>query len=313
MAGVLVIKLGALGDFIQACGPFKAIRAHHLGEQVTLLTTRPFVSIARASNYFDSIWVDDRPSLMRWAAWFQLRRRLRAGQFSRVYDLQTSGRTAVYYKLFESAYTPEWSGIAPGCSHPHHNPNRDSMHTLDRQSEQLRDAGINSVFKPELSWLKSDIQKFGLSNRYALLIPGGSARRVKKQWPVRYFRRLAIKLTLSGLQVVLIGQASEVANHSKIAEKLDKVVSLAGETTLAEVAEIGRSATVCIGNDTGPMHILAAGNRPLVVLFGCASNPELCAPRGENVKCLASEDDGPIEDLSLERVWACVAPLLGST
>ncbi|SVC64277.1 uncharacterized protein METZ01_LOCUS317131, partial [marine metagenome] len=52
VAGILVIKLGALGDFIQACGPFKAIREHHSGAKITLLTTKPFASIAVASNYF---------------------------------------------------------------------------------------------------------------------------------------------------------------------------------------------------------------------------------------------------------------------
>ncbi|HAK62204.1 MAG TPA: ADP-heptose--LPS heptosyltransferase, partial [Alphaproteobacteria bacterium] len=38
---ILVIKLGALGDFILAMGPFKAIRHHHAGAHITLLTTPP--------------------------------------------------------------------------------------------------------------------------------------------------------------------------------------------------------------------------------------------------------------------------------
>ena len=308
-----MIKLGALGDFVQACGPFKAIRAHHVEDQITLLTTKPFVSMAKTSDYFDTIWVDDRPALLRWGAWLRLRKRLTAGNFSRVYDLQTSGRTALYFKLFRRASIPEWSGIAAGCSHPHRNPKRDFMHTLDRQSEQLREAGINCVLKPELSWLRSDIKKFGLSQRYALLVPGGSARRVKKQWAVNRFRELAIKLNLSGLQVVLIGQGSEAVMHSELASKLDGVVSLAGETTLAEVAELGRFAKICIGNDTGPKHILAAANNPVIVLFGPASDPTLCAPQGENVVCLMPENGGPIENLSLERVWSCVTRLIGST
>ncbi|MEC7538546.1 MAG: ADP-heptose--LPS heptosyltransferase, partial [Pseudomonadota bacterium] len=40
---VLVIKLGALGDFVQALGPFSAIRAHHADQRIALLTTPPFV------------------------------------------------------------------------------------------------------------------------------------------------------------------------------------------------------------------------------------------------------------------------------
>ncbi|MEP0337122.1 MAG: lipopolysaccharide heptosyltransferase family protein, partial [Alphaproteobacteria bacterium] len=38
---ILVIKLSALGDFVQALGPMQAIRAHHPGARVDLLTTPP--------------------------------------------------------------------------------------------------------------------------------------------------------------------------------------------------------------------------------------------------------------------------------
>ena len=312
LAGILVIKLGALGDFIQACGPFKAIREHHSGEKITLLTTKPFASIAMASDYFDSVWVDERPSLLQLGAWLRLRRRLKSGYFTRVYDLQTSDRTALYYRLFGTKSTPEWSGIAENCSHPHWNPRRDHMHTLDRQSEQLRDAGVTCVLPPELNWLGSEIAKFELSGKYALLVPGGSVRRGNKRWPPHQFKELAQKLTAAGLRVALIGQASEAVMHSDVADKRDGVISLAGATTLAEVAALGRSATVSIGNDTGPMHILAAGGRPTFVLFGGASDPALCAPRGENVRCLISRDHGPIEDLSVRQVWEAVGSLVGS-
>ena len=312
VAGILVIKLGALGDFIQACGPFKAIREHHSGEKITLLTTKPFASIAVASNYFDSVWVDERPSLLQLGAWLQLRRRFKSGDFTRVYDLQTSDRTALYYRLFGTISAPEWSGTARNCSHPHGNPRRDQMHTLDRQSEQLRDAGVACVPPPELNWLGSNIDKFELSEKYALLVPGGSARRGNKRWPVHQFKELAQNLAALGLRVVLIGQASESVLHSTVADKLDGVISLAGATTLAEVAALGRSATVSIGNDTGPMHILAAGRRPTFVLFGGASEPALCAPRGENVKCLISRNHGPIGDLSVGQVWEAVGSSVGS-
>jgi len=57
---VLVIKLGALGDFIQACGPFQAIRRYHTNAHITLLTTSRFSSLARNSGWFDEVWIDDQ-------------------------------------------------------------------------------------------------------------------------------------------------------------------------------------------------------------------------------------------------------------
>ena len=67
---VLVIKLAALGDFIQAIGPFTAIRKHHSESQITLLTTKPFVELAHASRLFDQIWVDKKPHALAIGNWY---------------------------------------------------------------------------------------------------------------------------------------------------------------------------------------------------------------------------------------------------
>ncbi|MCW5772647.1 MAG: hypothetical protein KIT16_13475, partial [Rhodospirillaceae bacterium] len=78
---ILVIRLGALGDFVLSLGPLAAIRRHHPGARITLLTTQPYASLARASPYCDAVWIDER------APWWQpwraagLKRRLRRGGF----------------------------------------------------------------------------------------------------------------------------------------------------------------------------------------------------------------------------------------
>ena len=149
-------KLGALGDFVQALGPAAAIRRHHRDAEITLLTTAPFAALARASEVFDAVWIDARPRPWQAGRWLALRRRLRGAGFDRVYDLQTSRRSGVYFRLLGPGRRPEWSGIAAGCSHPHANPDRDHMHTLDRQAERLGVAGIAAVLPPDLSCLAAD-------------------------------------------------------------------------------------------------------------------------------------------------------------
>ncbi len=91
---ILVIKLGALGDFVQSLGPFAAIRRHHAGDPITLLTIRPFAQFASASGYFDQVWEDPHPAVFEIGKWLDLRRRLRSGGFARIYDLQTSDRSS---------------------------------------------------------------------------------------------------------------------------------------------------------------------------------------------------------------------------
>ena len=46
MRRILVIKLGALGDFVQATPAFAAIRAHERNAHITLLTTRGLLALA---------------------------------------------------------------------------------------------------------------------------------------------------------------------------------------------------------------------------------------------------------------------------
>ena len=85
---ILVIKLGALGDFVQAMGPAAAIRAHHRDAEITLLTTAPYAELAGAAPYFDAVWIDTRPSLLDPVGLWRLRRKLRQGRFDLVYDLK---------------------------------------------------------------------------------------------------------------------------------------------------------------------------------------------------------------------------------
>src|SRR5258708_11329193 len=90
---ILVIKLGALGDFVQAMGPAAAIRAHHADAAITLLTTAAFADLARQAPYFDEVWIDQRPHLLAPLALLTLRRRLMQAGFARAFDLQTSDRS----------------------------------------------------------------------------------------------------------------------------------------------------------------------------------------------------------------------------
>ena len=276
---VLVIKLGALGDFVQAMGPFAAIRAYHPKAHITLLTTRPFAAMAEASPWFDAVWIDDKPSLWQPGKLIELRRTLREGRFDRVYDLQTSDRSSSYFRLMGKA--PQWSGIAPGCSHPHANPGRDLMHTIERQREQLAMAGIRQVPPPDLSWVKSDLERFGLPRPFVLLCPGGAAHRPAKRWPAERFAALAVWLTERRLGTALLGTDKEAAQFAIIRQACPQAVDLAGRTSPLDIIALARAALAAVGNDTGPMHLIAAGGCPSVVLFSHDSDPGLCAPRGK--------------------------------
>lgn len=283
---ILVIKLGALGDMVQAIGPFQAIRAHHLDAHMILLTTAPFESLARELRLFDDIWLDTRPKWWQFGAVMALRRRLVAAGFGRVYDLQTSDRSGFYFRLFPPAERPEWSGIAAGCSHPHANPDRDAMHTLDRQAEQLEIAGIPHVPPPDLRPLRHEVRHFGAGAQAVLMVPGGAAHRPAKRWPAERYAKLARLLAQDGLRPVVLGSAAEQALAHEICAGCPAALDLSGQTALGDIVGLAMTARAAVGNDTGPMHLIAASGCPSVVLFSNASDPALCAPRGPSVRVL---------------------------
>jgi len=273
---ILVIKLSALGDMVMATGPFAAIRAHHPGAHVTLLTTAPFAPLVEGAGWFDAVWTDGRPR--KASAWWALIARLRAARFTRVYDLQTQTRTAWMHHLLAPAW-PEWSGTAAFCSHPHANPRRDAMHTLARQAEQLLMAGIAHTPPTDLGHLVADAERFSLPRPFALLVPGGSAGRPQKRWPAVRFAALARALAAQDVTPVILGAGQDEATlAADIAMVAPETVNLVGRTSFADIASLARASAFAIGNDTGPMHLIAGAGAKALVLFGPDSNPALCAP-----------------------------------
>ncbi len=303
---ILVIKLAALGDFVQATGPMRRIRAAHPQAHITLLTTPPYAGLGRATGLFDA--VDERGRPHGVMAQLALLRRLRRARFERVYDLQTSDRSSALRLAFLPR-APQWSGIAVGASHPHDNPQRDRMHTLERQADQLRAAGVwpdaptapGAAPPPDLGFIAADAgapARFGLAPPFALLVPGASPQRPGKRWPVQGFADLAQRLASTGVVSAIVGGSAEAALGGELARA--GAVDLTGRTSFTDLVALGRRAALVVSNDTGPAHLLAATGAPTVVLFGPQSDPALCAPRGARVRTLSAD---PLAELSVAQVW----------
>jgi len=291
MTAVLVIKHGALGDLIQAFGPFAAIRAHHPDARIDLLTTPPFAGLMAAAPWFDRVLAEDRAPWWKLAQQIGLARRLARESYARVYDLQTSARSSRLLPLMRCfGARPEWSGIARGASHRHANPGRDAMHTQDRQREQLAIAGVTMFPAPDLAWLDSDAARFGLGGRFALLIPGAAPHRPAKRWPAEHYGTLAGHLAASGLTPVVLGTPAEAPIAAAIRRRCPDARDLTGRTTIPDIAALARRAVLAVGNDTGPMHLIAAIGTASLVLFSADSDPALCAPRGREVRVLRAPD-----------------------
>lgn len=302
---ILVIKLGALGDFIQALGPMAAIRRHHPDAHITLLTTAPFEKFAAQCGYFNEIWIDIKPRLLHVAGWMALKKKLGGAHFTRVYDLQNNDRTAFYFSLFSAAKKPEWVGAAKRASHRNSSPERTAGHAFDGHVQTLALAGIKDVRVDSLDWLEDSIASFPLHKPYILLVPGSAPEHPQKRWPAAQYGRLAAILTQWGYQPVIIGAKAEEHAAAEIAAACPGVLDLTGLTSLAQVVTLARGAAACVGNDTGPLHMIAATGCPAIALFSAHSNPARHAPKGEDVQILR---EAVLADLKPEAVLKILKP-----
>ncbi|HRQ60437.1 MAG TPA: glycosyltransferase family 9 protein, partial [Alphaproteobacteria bacterium] len=294
---ILVIKLGALGDFIQAMGPMKAIRAHHKNAHITLLTTAPFEGFAKDCGYFDEVWVNQRPKWHDIRGWLGLRKRLNDGSFARVYDLQNNDRSSFYFRLFSPK--PEWVGVAKGASHRNISPARTAGHAFDGHVQTLGLAGIQDIEIDRLDWIAADISTFALKPPYVLIVPGSAPDNPGKRWPAQHYADLCVKLALRGFQPVILGTAVEADIAALIESQCPQALNLAGKTNLKQIIALARDAALAIGNDTGPMHMIAPTGCPCISLFSGHSNPKRHYPKGEDVEILYAAD---LQDLAVERV-----------
>ncbi len=317
-AKILVIKLSAVGDFVLAFPAFERIRAAHRGAKITLLTTPPFEALARQSPFFDRVETDGRPGSP--TEWLSLVMRLRRERYDRVYDLQNNDRTNLIFQALRP-FQPAWSGTAAGASLPHRNRERMKMHALERQAEQLHDAGIwpdapvrpLSAPPPDIAWIldKSPAARpaarpaGGVQRPTVILVPGSSEHRPEKRWPIENYGRLAERLQAEGYDVVVVGGLQESALARAIQRHAPRARDLTGRTDFAQIAALGAKAALAVGNDTGPVHLIAAAGAPTIALFSSASSPALSAPRG-HVTVFQAPD---LKDVRVETVLAAALSL----
>lgn len=136
------------------------------------------------------------------------------------------------------------------------------------------------------------LTKFHLHQERPLLIlcPGAEYGPAKR-WPENYYAEVAAAKISAGWQVWLMGSAKDQPVAHTIRAQLDSAQqdychNLAGITQLDEAIDLMSLATAVLTNDSGLMHIAAALQRPLVVLYGSTS-PGFTPPLAERVRMLS--------------------------
>jgi lipopolysaccharide heptosyltransferase I len=89
-----------------------------------------------------------------------------------------------------------------------------------------------------------------------------------KHWNAERFAEVARHFLARGWRMVLIGAERERAVCARVAAAARGTIDLCGATSLTELAALVRRSSGAITNDSGPMHMAVALDRPVVSVFG---------------------------------------------
>ncbi len=130
------------------------------------------------------------------------------------------------------------------------------------------------------------------AGRYIVIHAGGNWD--LKRWPSGHFVKLiGFFLAKTSQKIVLCGTQGEKSLISAIASSFtpDRVVSLAGETSLDELALLLKDAALLVSNDSGPIHLGASQKVSILGLYG-PTRPELTGPITRGLSKILHTDTG---------------------
>ena len=289
----LLIHQGALGDFVLT---FPILRA--LAPQPTVVIA-PHSKAALAADCFRHVIarsIDQRDwSLLHADGGAErideeTRALLRAQK--RIISFVSSGDDAWATNVRSLTHTPtrlvflrprppaEWQG-----------------HVCDWHAHQLAEQGLALPTDP-------GIKAGGDPNGPVVVHPcsGGAT----KCWPIDRFEAIIERLHGEGIATCI--DLGEVEVETWPEERIERWRNAYGATdhgSLSWLAQRLRTASLFIGNDSGPAHLAAQLGVPTIAMFG-AINATHWAPGGSRVKVLAPPVPCEMKWLSVEEVWETI-------
>lgn len=301
MQKILIIKHGALGDFVLETGAMFDIRRRHPEAELHLLTASAFVKMAQKMEIFADILVDNRDSHLP----LGILRRLARNGYDVIYDLQCSNRTRKrYFSLLRWLSCKPYQWVDGRTKVATTITKRRAWGCGRAVTETLQ---IPAWTPTDLSFLQSDNPELEkLPERYVLLVCGCSPTHPYKRWPVQNYCALAQRLAERGVASVLIGTNAEAAEIGAVTSACPAAVSLLNKTALLDVPEIARRALATVGNDTGPSHMAAMSGGPTIAIYDNRTrNSTTRGPRSINLV-----SDAAIDLITVDLVWEKLQPFL---
>ena len=312
MSNILIIKHGSLGDIAQACGAIQDISENHKEDEIHLLTTKPYFDLFKKNPHISNVILDKRLSRLNLIYLYSLMKSIKKYNFTKVYDLQNSSRTAFYKKiLFPKATKDTWSSTDTTLPEGTTKQDFDKDSVLSRFDYQLKSSGINTnhTLRPDFSWSTTDISQIKNNHqldKYIVLFPFCSSHLTSKKWP--YYNELIDMINKkyeNKFKIVIAPGPNEI----KEAPNINALCILDNDKALdvSQLAALIKDSLFVISNDTGPAHITAHLGTKGLALFGSHVSAFKVSIERENFKAIQVEN---LSKLSAEKVFERLSEII---
>ncbi|MDD5458524.1 MAG: glycosyltransferase family 9 protein [Phycisphaerae bacterium] len=303
----MIIKPSSLGDIVLALPALSAIRRSFSDSHIAWLIRPEFAPLIEYHPALDEIILFDRKRLAgcwhsphAFSQLLELFSRLHKPEFDTVIDFQGLIRTGLFSLITGAnerigpADAREFASLfyTHKVSQPAY-----GRHLVDLYLQMVAQTGASDLrveftFPVNLQ-AGNSVDKLLAENNiapknYVVFVPASA--QLDKCWPLERFAKLAEKLKSDfNLLVIASGTPSEKPLIDKLVS-LSKVpiINFAGKTTIPQLVSLLSKSRLVVSNDTGPGHIAAALNVPLVMIFSW-SNPARIYPYNHR-ECAAGID-----------------------
>jgi heptosyltransferase-3 len=307
MNRVLVVRGGAIGDFILTLPALKALRDAYPDARIEILGYKHIAVLAENRFYAQAV------------------RSIEYGPLSRFFakNSELPAESADYFATFDLiiSYLYDPDGIFEsnlrrcGVKNLLFGPAKiakTSDHAARQLARPIEELGIRVVDLTEKIFLSEEDRQFGReflqtpSQPIIAIHPGSGSK--EKNWPlqnwIELFSREHWHVEKRPSLIVISGEADKAQTAQLEHTWKDQNIRFAKNLPLPHLAAV-LEHSIFIGHDSGISHLAAAAGANCILLFG-PTDPNVWAPRNENVQVFAAES-GRLNDLGTGLVQAALS------
>jgi lipopolysaccharide heptosyltransferase I len=290
---IALVKLGALGDVVNAFPLVSALKAEWPGARVTWIVEARLAELPRLHPRVDEVvtvdtraWRADVRRGRLGGAWSGVRDFARsvAGRFDVAIDAQGLLKSAAVTWLTRARVRV---GFAAGDCRERGNgwvmsrraEPIGAVHAVTKNLALLGALGVRSGAPTFEIRVPASDEAWASAYTPAVTIHPGAGH-PGKRWPLDRWLALSDRLSGTGRRVVLVTGPEDRAAVAAAVAAMASAPAVAAPPTVGALAALLRRTAVAVAGDTGPLHLAAALGRRTVGVYG-PSDPVTAAPFGE--------------------------------